>query len=71
VAEGTGIVQPGEEKLRGDLIALYSSLKGGCSEVGISPFSQITAVGREVMALSCTRGGSGWILGKKNSQKEW
>jgi len=26
---------------------------------------------QEVMVLSCTRGGSGWILGKKNSLKEW
>ena len=38
-AEGAGIVQSGEEELRGDLIALYNSLTGGCGEVGsaISP----------------------------------
>ena len=38
-AEGAGIVQSAEEELRGDLIALYNSLTGGCGEVGsaISP----------------------------------
>ena len=30
------------------------------------------AIGNEqAMALSCTRRGSGWILGKTSSQKEW
>jgi len=28
-------------------------------------------LGQEVMALSCMRGGTGWILGAIPSQKEW
>ena len=64
VTGGTGIVQSGEESLRGNLIALYSYLKKGCGKAGISLFSQVTVVGREGMVSSCPRGGSGWILEK-------
>jgi len=40
------------------------------SEVGVSIFSQVTAIGWEVIALSCVRVGSGWILRKIYSQKK-
>ena len=35
--------------------------------MGVSFSSQGAAGGQEVMAFSCARGGSGWILGKMSS----
>ena len=54
-----------KRRLRGDLIALCTSLEGGGSDMGLGLLSPVTATGQGVSM--CTRGVSGWILGTMSS----
>ena len=56
-------VSMGGEEAQGRPHRSPQLLPGGCGEVGVEFCSRVTAIGWEVMILSCTREGSDWIVG--------
>lgn len=52
------------------LSALCNYLKGGCRDMGVSPFCRVTSNRTRQISLKLNQGGLDWVLGKIASQKE-